>query len=170
VGGTKAFLIQPLVNSTTHPPSHPDVSTHQGLSIESCSNLWEVFLGVPRSPGPMLEGFLSSITSPKFVTITFEFVWDEYSGGDISSVADFEAWKGIDDALCALADRLPNRRGSDPFSVVLSVRTAVGTNLEGAKMGAFLEKFNERGRVTMAPFKGFLQPVCPHPNPTKRPI
>ena len=133
-------------------------------------NLRELFLGVPRSPGPMLESFLSSIASPKLATITFEFVWDEYFGGDISSVADFEAWRGIDDTLCALADRLPNRRGSDPFSVVLSVRTAVGTNLEEAKIGAFLEKFNERSRVTMAPFKGFLQPVCPHPSLAKRTI
>jgi len=115
----------------------------------------------------MLENFLSSITSPKLATITFEFIWDEYSGGDISSIADFEAWKGVDDTLCALADQLPNRRGSDPFSVVLSVRTAVGTNFEGAKMGAFLEKFNERSRVTMTPFKGFLQPVCLDPRPSK---
>ena len=111
----------------------------------------------------MLESFLSSITSPKLTTITFEFVWDEYSGGDISSIADFEAWKGVDDTLCAIADRLPDRRGSDPLSVVLSVRTAMDTSLEGANMGAFLEKFNERNRVTVVPFKGFLQPVCPDP-------
>ena len=115
----------------------------------------------------MLENFLSSISSPKLAKITFEFVWEEFSGGDISTIADFEAWKGVDDTLCALADRLPNRTGSDPFTVVLSVRTAAGANLEGVNMGAFLEQFNERGIVTIVPFKGFLQPVSPH-SPGKR--
>ena len=112
----------------------------------------------------MLETFLDSITSPKLTTITLEFVWDEYSGDDISSIADLEVWRGIDEALCALADRLPYRSGSDPLTVVLSARTKVGTNLGSAKMGAFLEGFKERGRVTMTSFKGFLQPVRPcHP-------
>ena len=111
----------------------------------------------------MLETFLDSITSPKLTTITLEFVWDEYSGDDISSIADPEVWRGIDEALCALADRLPYRSGSEPLTVVLSVRTKVGTNLGSAKMGAFLEGFKERGRVTMTSFKGFLQPVRPPP-------
>ena len=163
--GSRYFSFTPFLTRllNIHSSSHPDISRHQGLTVESCFNLRELFLGVPRSPGPMLENFLSSITSPKLATITFEFVWDEYLGGDISSIADFEAWEGIDDILCALADRLPNRRGSDPFDVVLSVRAAVGASLESANMGAFLKKFSERGRVTMAPFEGFLQPVCPHP-------
>jgi hypothetical protein len=108
----------------------------------------------------MLETFLDSIASPKLATITFEFVWDEYSGDDISSIVDFEAWRGVDETLCALVDRLSVRSGSDTLSVVLSVRTKLGTNLGSAKMGAFLEKFKEKGNVTMAPFKGFLQPVC----------
>jgi len=115
----------------------------------------------------MLETFLDSITSPKLIRITFEFVWDEYLEGDISSIADFEAWRGIDDTLCALVDRLPNRSGPNPLSVALSVRTPVGTNLENAQMGAFLEKFQEKGKVTVAPFKGFLYPgtyptILPH--------
>ncbi|KAF9648119.1 hypothetical protein BDM02DRAFT_2351782 [Thelephora ganbajun] len=140
-----------------------DIPKHQGLSIEPCLNLREVFLGVTRSPGPMLENLLNSITSPKLVTITFELVWDEYPGGNISSIVDIEAWRCIDEALCALVDRLPNRNGSEPLSVVLSVRAKVGTNLDSTKMGAFLEKFKEKGRVTMTPFKGFLQPVCHYP-------
>lgn len=110
----------------------------------------------------MLERFLDSILSPKLETITFAFVWDEYSNGDISSIADPEAWEGIDETLCALVDRLQGRTSSDPFSVILSVRPKGDANLESPKMGAFLEKFKEKGRVTMAPFKGFLQPVCPH--------
>ena len=138
------------------------MSRHPGLSVESCLNLREVFLGVPRSPGPMLESFLDSIASPKLTTITFEFVWDEYSGGDISGIADFEAWRGVDETLSTLVDRLPNRSGSEPLSVVLSVRTTMGKNLESPKMDAFLEKFREKGRVTVVPFKGFLQPVCPY--------
>jgi hypothetical protein len=142
-------------------PFHLDISSRQGLSIESCSNLREVFLGVTRSPGPMLERFLDSITSTKLATITFEFVWDEYSNEGMSSIADFDAWEGIDETLYALADRLPSRASSDPFSVILSVRTKGDVNLEGAKTGVFLEKFKEKGRVTMARFKGFLQPVCP---------
>ena len=127
-----------------------------------CSNLREVFLGVTRSPGPMLESFLDSITSPKLATITFEFVWDEHSGDDISSIVDFEVWRGIDESLCALMGRLPNHSGSNPLSVVLSVRAKADTNLESVKMGAFLEKFREKGTVRMVSFKGFLQPVCPH--------
>lgn len=106
----------------------------------------------------MLEIFLDSIASPKLGTITFEFVWDEYSNDDrISSIVDLEVWEGIDETLCALADRLPNR---DPFNVILSVRAKEGANLEGADMGPFLEKFKEKGKVTVVPFKGFLQPVC----------
>jgi len=134
----------------------------QGLSVGSCLNLREVFLGVTRSPGPMLESFLDSITSPKLTAIIFEFVWDEFSGDDISSIVDFEAWGGVDETLCALVDRLPHRSGFDPLSVVLSIRTKVGTNLESVKMGSFLDKFKEKGRVIMVPFKGFLQPVCSH--------
>lgn len=147
---------------TIHPSSHLDISRRQGLSVESCLNLREVFLGVTRSPGPMLESFLDSITSSKLTTITFEFVWDEYSSGDISSIVDFQGWRGIDETLCALADRLPNRSGSDPLTVVLSVRTKVDTNLGHAKTGAFLERFKEKGIVRMAPFEGFLQSVCPY--------
>ena len=110
----------------------------------------------------MLESFLDSITSPKLTTITFEFIWDEYSGEDIASIADFEIWRGIDDILCALVDRLPDRSDSDPLTVVLSVRAKVGTNLESAKTGGFLERFKEKGTLRMATFKGFLQPVCPY--------
>jgi hypothetical protein len=147
----------------THPSSHLGTPGRRELSIESCSNLREVFLGVTRSPGPMLESFLDSITSSKLTTITFEFVWDEYSGGDISEIVDLQGWRGIDEALCALVDRLSDRSGSDPLTVVLSVRAKVDTNLEGAKMGTFLEGFKEKGIVRMASFKGFLQPVRPHP-------
>lgn len=107
----------------------------------------------------MLEYFLGSITSPKLTTITFEFIWDEYTG-DISSIVDFQGWGDIDETLSALVNRLPNRSGLDPLTVVLSVRTKVDTNFGNAKMGAFLEKFKEKGIVRMAPFKGFLQPVC----------
>jgi len=142
------------------PPSHLDIPMGQGLSVGSCLNLREVILGVTRSPGPMLEVFLDSITSPKLTAIIFEFVWGEFSGDDISSIVDFEAWGGIDDNLCALADRLANRSGFDPLRVVLSIRTKVGTGLESIKMGAFLEKFKEKGRVIVVPFEGFLQPVC----------
>jgi len=116
----------------------------------------------------MLERFLDSIPSPDLCTITFEFVWDEYSNGDISSIADLEAWEDIDETLCALVDRLPSRTSSDPLSVILSVRATKGdANLESAKTGTFLEKFKEKGRVTMVPFKGFLQPgkypgILPH--------
>jgi len=110
----------------------------------------------------MLEYFLGSITSPKLTTITFEFIWEEYTG-DISSIVDFQGWGDIDETLCALVDRLPNRSGLDPLTVVLSVRTKVNMNSGNAKMGAFLEKFREKGVVRMAPFKGFLQPVCPYP-------
>jgi len=146
-----------------YPCFHLDISRRQSLSIESCSNLREVFLGVPRSPGPMLESLLDSITSPKLTTITFEFIWDEYSGGDLSGIADFEAWRSIDETLCALVDRLPNRNGFDKLNVILSVRTKVTINVEKVKMGAFFEKFREKGRVAMTPFTGFLQPVCPYP-------
>lgn len=110
----------------------------------------------------MLESFLDSIASPKLATINFEFVWDECLNGDVSSLVDFEAWEGVDESLCALVDRLSNTTGSDPFNVVLSVRAKGDGNLEGAKMGAFLDKFKEKGRVTMTPFKGFLQPVRAH--------
>jgi len=115
----------------------------------------------------MLESFLDSINSPKLTTITFEFVWDEYSGDDLSSIVDFEAWRGIDDSLCTLVDRLPIRNGFDPLNVVLSVRTKMATNLEKVNMGAFLERFKEKGRVAMIPFRGFLQPgkysgILPH--------
>jgi len=142
-----------------------DISSRQGLSIESCLNLREVLLGVTRSPGPMLERFLGSITSPRLATITFEFIWDQYSDGDISSVVDFEAWEGIDETLCTLVDKLPSITGSDPFSVILSVRT--NGDVESAKMGGFLEKFKEKSRVMMVTFKGFLQPgrysgILPH--------
>lgn len=109
----------------------------------------------------MLESFLNSITSRKLTTITFEFVWGEYSGDNISDIIDFQEWRGIEETLCALADRLSNRSCPGPLDVVLSVRTKVDTNLENADMGAFLEKFKEKGTVRMAPFKGFLQPVCP---------
>lgn len=153
-------FLHPFVDLIMHPSSNIDASGRQGLSVELCSNLREVFLGVPRLPGPMLESFLDSITSPKFVKITFEFVWGEFFGGDISTIADYEAWRGVDESLCALMGRLPNRSGSDPLSVVLSVRTVAGTKLESVSMGAFLEQFREKGRVSMAPFKGFLQPVC----------
>lgn len=115
----------------------------------------------------MLERFLDSISSPKLGRITFEFVWDEYTNEGVSSVADLEAWVGIDETLCALADRLPSRTSSDSFSVILSVRTKGDANLENAKSGTFLEKFKEKGRVTMAPFKGFLQPVR-HPNSPRK--
>ena len=110
----------------------------------------------------MLEYFLGSITSPKLTTITFEFIWDEYTDDDISTIVDFQGWRDIDDTLCALMDRLPNRSGTDPFTVVLSVRTKVDKNFGNSKMGAFLEKFKEKGVVRIAPFKGFLQPVCPY--------
>lgn len=116
----------------------------------------------------MLESFLASITSPKLATITFEFVWDDYLDNNISSVADLEAWEDIDETLCTLVDRLPNRGGSDQLSVVLSVRTKEGATLGSAGMGAFLEKFREKCKVTMTPFQGFLQPVCPHSTPPPR--
>lgn len=119
-------------------------------------------MGVTRSPGPMLGRFLDSITSLKLATITFEFVWEEYLDDDISSIADLDTWEAIDEILCALVDRLPSRRGGPaPLSVVLSVRTKGNANFENAKTGAFLDQFKEKGRVTIAPFKGFLQPVCP---------
>lgn len=108
----------------------------------------------------MLEIFLDSIKSPKLTTITFEFVWDEYSGDGVSDIADFEVWGGIDRTLCALADQLASRSDSKPLTVVLSIRTKAGTNLDSAKMGAFLGRFKEKGIVRMAPFQGFLQPVC----------
>ena len=108
----------------------------------------------------MLERFLGSIASRKLSTITFEFVWEDYSDDDISSIVDLEAWEGIDEILCALVDKLFKRSGSDLLNVVLSVRTKGGANLEHAKTGTFLEQFREKGRVTIAPFKGFLQPVC----------
>jgi hypothetical protein len=107
----------------------------------------------------MLESFLDSITSPNLSKITFEFVWDEYSDDDISSIVDLEAWVGIDEILCALADRLSNRCSFCPLTVVLSVRTKGTSNLGRAEMGAFLEKFAEKGMITIVPFKGFLQPV-----------
>jgi len=115
----------------------------------------------------MLERFLGSIASRKLRTITFEFVWDDYSDDDISSIVDLEAWEGIDEILCALVDKLFKRSGSDLLNVVLSVRTKGGANLEHPKMGTFLEQFREKGRVTIAPFKGFLQPgeysgILPH--------
>lgn len=160
--GLKVLFLRLLDDPVTHPSYYLDISRRQGLSAESCPNLREVFLGVTRSPGPMLESFLDSITSPKLSTITFEFIWDEHSGDDISRIIDFEVWGGIDETLCALVGRLPTHSSSNPLSVVLSVRTKAGTNLENVKMGAFLEKFRERSTVRMVPFKGFLQPVCPY--------
>lgn len=124
-------------------------------------NLQELLVGVTRSPGPMLEAFLGSITSKKLTTITFEFVWEEYLNNDMSSIVDLESWEGIDDTLDGLVDRLPKRSSSIPLNVVLSVRTKGDVKLENAKMGAFLGKFREKGQVTVVPFEGFLQPVCP---------
>lgn len=144
-----------------------DIPTRQGLSLELCSSLRELFLGVTRSPGPMLGSFLNSITSPKLTEITFEFVWEEYSGDDISTIADFKAWEDIDEILCALADKLPNRSSLNPLSVILSVRTKGDTKFGKTKMGHFLKKFQEKGRITVAPFKGFLQPVCRSRPPQK---
>jgi len=158
--GAQGFLL-PLLDAQLFIPCL-DIPRRRGLSAESCSNLREVFLGVTRSPGPMLESFLDSITSRELGTITFEFVWDEHSGDDISSIVDFEVWRGVDESLCALMGRLPNHSSSNSFSVVLSVRTKAGTKLESIKMGAFLEKFREKGTIRVVPFKGFLQPVCPH--------
>ena len=109
----------------------------------------------------MLEALLASITSTKLTTITFEFIWEEYLDNDISNIVDLEVWEGIDETLVALADRLPKRSCYGPLNVVLSVRTKGDVKLENAKMGAFLEKFKEKGQVTVVPFEGFLQPVCP---------
>lgn len=135
-----------------------DISERQCLSLESCLNLRELFVGVTPSPGPMLEALLASITSTKLTTITFEFVWEEYVDNDLSRIVDLEVWEGIDETLVALADRLPKRGGSRALNVVLSVRTRGNVKLENAKMGAFLEKFKEKGQVTVVPFEGFLQP------------
>lgn len=60
----------------------------------------------------MLGKFLDSITFPQLTIMTFEFVWEEYSDGGISGIADLGTWEAnIGEVLCALVSRLPNRRG-----------------------------------------------------------
>ena len=118
-----------------------------------------VYLGTSETPGPMLEKFIQSISSPNLFELAFELIWEKYMDDDIASVMDIPAWEPIDDVLCTLARRIRQAHPGRKLRVVLSVVAPQSADLRRVKMGTLFSKFREEGVIALQYFIDYLPPV-----------